>query len=90
MCSHVLTCMFVSCTYIGRRHTLSHHSRSSDPNTYTETKADIQWALNRVAEEGVAKQDRTGYKEKQITVYHSVSGQIIEATGLKGELGQYY
>ena len=30
-----------------------------------------------------------GYKEKQITVYHNVSGQVVEATGLKGELGTY-
>ena len=27
------------------------------------------------------------HKEKQITVYHSVSGQVVEASGLKGELG---
>lgn len=73
---------------IGRRHTLSHHPRSSNPNPYTETKADIQWALNRVAEEGGTQQDRTSYKGKHITVYHSVSGQIIEAMGLKGELGE--
>ena len=30
-----------------------------------------------------------GYREKQIIVYHNVSGQVIEATGLKGELGKY-
>ena len=34
--------------------------------------------------------DRSGYREKQITVYHNVSGQVVEATGLKGELGIYY
>lgn len=31
--------------------------------------------------------ERVGYKEKQITVFHNVSGQIVEATGLKGNLG---
>jgi hypothetical protein len=57
---------------------------------YPETKADIQWALNRVAEGSGGKLERTGgHKEKQITVYHNVSGQVIEATGLKGELGKW-
>lgn len=66
--------------YPGRRHTLSHHPSPPDFSQYPETRADIQWALNRG--------DRTGvHKEKQITVYHNVSGQVIEATGLKGELG---
>ena len=32
--------------------------------------------------------DRVSYKEKVHMVYHNLSGQIIEATGLKGNLGE--
>lgn len=32
--------------------------------------------------------ERTSHREKLHTVYHDVSGQVIEATGLKGDLGQ--
>ncbi len=79
----------------GRRHTLSHHTHSPEHvpliPRYPETTADIQWALNRATVgKGESKPHTVDrYKEKQITVYHNVSGQVVEASGLKGELGMY-
>ncbi len=69
------------------------YERTTDPAHLPrnpETTADIEYALKRGGEGCVAKPLTVSHKEKQITVYHNVSGQVVEATGLKGELGEGY
>ncbi len=72
---------------------------TTDPShlpRYPETTADINWALKQNTTDGVSSNgnrslvvsDRPNYKDKVLTVFHNISGQVIEASGLKGNLGK--
>lgn len=74
------------------------YEENTDPShlpRYPETTADIKWALmqgsGEVGAAGGARvtgSDRTGHKEKLHTLYLNLCGQVIEASGLKGNLGE--